>query len=415
VSSDSFPTSLTLRFPRITRLRMDGDAKEPHDIESDVQLWQRFNEVTAQRSAPESLNGVSFESSSDSPYGCRFLTESQTLRQKKQARTTNKIHYQPLVPVAAAETTLLAGKTFAVLDGRYSLHEDEIELSSATVQGWYGDAARVASQGDVHAFIKRHGGVVRLTPLNEICVLGGMWSNVRVLAYKGGREKGILRWTYVYREVARLQAAPNAFRNDEHTFENESNEPTLLDYIVLPRMQQEDGVARNADSQGDRASRRIASKCKIMDSLDLMRALRCVGHDRLSRPSEEVSWQRVDVENLRDIISPMRKFLWPGGLMNLQVVLYPDIFRDDFGLSEEHGMESRLHEAESSRSSNRIQRTIHLAQAMGANVTYHVEVANGQFGTMKPILPRLEYAKVFQSVSVASATRSRSFWCRRRT
>jgi ATP dependent DNA ligase C terminal region len=378
VSSDSFPAGLTLRFPRITRLRMDGDAKEPHDIESNDQLWQRFEEVTAQRRAVESLNAMSFKSNSDSPYGCRFLTESQELRQKKQARTVDRLHYQPLVPSVAAEARLLVGRRFAVLNGRYSLHKDEIEVALSKSEGWYDDAARVESQGDVQAFIKRHGGVVRLAPINDCCVLGGMWNDGRVLAH-GKEGFGILRWTYVYREVTRLKAAVAEGHNKETLFQ--IREPTLLDFLVLKRETDAHVLSRNADSKGDCAPRRIARECKIMDRLDLMMALRCVGQDRLSRSIIEKSREHGvygapssswDAEALRDTVWPMRRCLWPVGQNNCPVDLFPDIFRDDFELSEDLGPKNRLNEADSSRHTNHIHRSIPLAQSMGARVTYHL-------------------------------------------
>lgn len=382
VPSDSFPTDLTLRFPRITRLRMDGDAKEPYDIESDAQLRQRFDEVAAQRRAAVLVDFPSFESSSDSLCGCRFLTESQSSRQKKQTRATEKPQFQPLVPVVAAETRVLERKAFVVLEGRYCVHDDEIDLASARLQGWYDDAAMVESHRDVQAFIKRHGGIVRLAPLNDIYVLGGMWGDVRVLAHGNERVKGIVRWTYVYRMVTQLKAAAARVESGQESFVKETIKPTILDFLV-PCRETSDSKSGSvgADPNAHRFPHQIGRSCTITDRLELMRALQCVGQDRLSRTSEEAirdtgfpPRSRHGRTNgaLQDTISPMRRLLWPGGVKNLQVVLYPDIFRDDFGFHEESRAMSRLDDAESSRDANRIHRAIPVALAMGATVTSHL-------------------------------------------
>jgi hypothetical protein len=81
---------------------------------------------------------------------------------------------------------------------------------------------------------------------------------------------------------------------------------------------------------------------------------------------------------LQAIVCGPRKHLWPDGRENKKVILYPDMFRDDFGLDEQHSVadaepeEERRDSAESSRAANEISNSVALASAMGAIVTPHL-------------------------------------------
>jgi hypothetical protein len=378
VSSEVLPAGLTLRFPRITRLRMGGDAKSPYDIESDESLWQLYEGVLGQRASARSLNLVSITDQSAVSLGCRFLTESELLRQKRQTKIKRAPQFVPLVPNQRAETNILAGREFTVLNGRYSLRNDENDEALAKREGWYEDASTVSTAECVQIFIKKHSGSVRLLPQETTYLLGGMPDDVRVKAYSE-RSAGVLRWSYVFRLVSRLKVALASGLNV-----SEGLEPAVLDYLVRPLFQQHKRVSPYICRQ------------PALTEVEMMRALEIIGLDRQSRSKPEkkrldpdrglfgtafAGWQEIAScmpPRLQAIVYSPRENLWPLGMENKKVVLYADIFRNDFGLtdlysaSDKESMEERWDSADSSRESNEIGNCVTLASAMGAFVTSHL-------------------------------------------
>ena len=216
--STDFPLGITLRFPRITRLRMD---KKCDEIETSNGLGEILSHVQMQRA--QSANAVRLSSGpSSAPDLRRFLTE----RQFKNTKSKEKSRQSPL-PIAKAmldissnKTNIFRGLRFCVLDGTYALSVlDEYE---AQAEEWKFVAKSIRSRRDLVAYIQENGGTVILSPDSACFVLGGHKNDfkvkifieailsARILASKKKSKraqkikelsecKGVLHWTFPFR------------------------------------------------------------------------------------------------------------------------------------------------------------------------------------------------------------------------
>ena len=224
VFSSAFPVGVTLRFPRITRLRFD---KDPDEIESDTSLWDLYNKVEAERAqGANSFAPLSGDTGSKAKFK-RFLTESQYSKHKRSSAT--RVHQKKSLSVAIAanpqhrKSNAFLGLSFCVLNGNFSL-ESSMKALVSTEEGWIKSASAVRSKVDVESFVKEHGGKVKISPDEECFVLGGRKNDVSVRLHIRGIEsareltkhnekattqkalkyrkmashRGVLRWTFPF-------------------------------------------------------------------------------------------------------------------------------------------------------------------------------------------------------------------------
>eukprot|EP00978_Attheya_sp_CCMP212_P029441 scaffold104590_cov61-Attheya_sp.AAC.1 len=177
VTSDSFSAGVTLRFPRIGKIRADGfegGAKPSNEVESVGNLHQIYFERLSQISQIANESGNSSSLSQEITTGpttgpCRFLTYDQSTKKRQTVKTARRA--APLEVKAARistdavvlESNALKGRTFTVFVGNYSLKRGRLDAKEAEEQGWWDAASKVESSSDVIDFIRKHGGKCELT------------------------------------------------------------------------------------------------------------------------------------------------------------------------------------------------------------------------------------------------------------
>ena len=199
VPSELFSCGLTLRFPRITRLRVDGNSKHPSQIESDTDLWNIYSDFVADREKYSQTAPLSpgIENGQIALGPCRFLTESQS-RKRTIHRNTRKRTLGVLVSnkVEMVKSRALDGLSFTVLSGRYSLGRKR--LNSVSDKGkeasWVQVASAVRSKGDVESFLVSHGASVSVQ--GGSITVGGEHDDPKVISTTRDRE--VIRWTFFY-------------------------------------------------------------------------------------------------------------------------------------------------------------------------------------------------------------------------
>ena len=357
VVSDFFSVGLTLRFPRITKLRDGADDKKLHQIENDRSLWAIFQEVMESRTSTENADSVlGSPIKPDGKLLCRFLTEEQfaATRKAKKTRTTKQRAGIPMPRAQGSESQALSGMEFTVLDGNYALESKSIDAHQAEAEGWLNEAKAVKSSMSVKCFIKKNGGEVKLAIGKhdyKTFVIGGRENDARVRNYVGaienaitrapelnGRTKkaidnaalarhpGVVRWTFVYSAVKRWkdQQKEGAPKRDA------SFQPTILDYLARPR---------NARQH------RQPDNISISDTITLSRALQSAStllNLASSTPPDDKSqpsWQTIASISLEPHVRWIMscgpgKTLWPqdGDDASMRqeqgMILYADIYED---------------------------------------------------------------------------------------
>jgi hypothetical protein len=395
VKSSAFAAGVTLRFPRITRLR-DAYDKDVTEIESDLSLWNKFEDVTEKRGTGLGTISSAVGSPAKTPNTapCRFLTEKQygIEKKKKKPRATGIPSAVPVPNVKRIKSKVLAGREFTVLDGKYSLGDNNIDADEAKAEGWYAEARLVTSSACVKYFIQEHSGVVHVNPdvNKDIIVLGGIEDDARVFSFLRAIElapsrrdhwlsskskdagsnagkydrlsehPGVVRWTFVYSMVRHLLSSGT-----------EALHPTGLDYLARPR-----GIGYSSQ-----APELDLCREDLSSTVALRRALEIVGSaEEANHESSEGSWRSKAVTHLdpdkRWIMSGRHQNLWPfkeGRGIEQVVVIYPDIFLDvdTEGIPREISSRDDLakEETRSEAEIDPILSALPLAFIMGAQVT----------------------------------------------
>jgi hypothetical protein len=418
VYSPAFPLGLSLRFPRITRIRENGaDSKEPGECEKDRDLWEIFTSIEAQRSSSEGVAALVPGSPAPSAKykECRFLTEDQRLadQKKKKSRGTKGVRGVEMLPKPLeTESKALAGLCFTVLDGDYSRRES-IDMEEARERGWAEEAKLVKSSISVKAFIMKHGGTVRISGGDDTVVLGGSKTDARVgtavnamsvakaqtkkapkaqtkkaLQYQMmAQHEGVLRWTFVYSLVHRWLSKENADRMVSIKDGDPAMlKPTLFDYLV---------TAGNSEP----CFGELFSCTMLRRAMDIVTAFKRKSLENVNVDTSPLKktrrWQTIALDALnrddRWIVSCRHQPLWPyttkGGDSKVAavVILYPDVFGFDLGLlsesektiarsAENRAVDARWKRADSTLQSNGIASVLPLARVMGALVTPYLHV-----------------------------------------
>ena len=272
VESDAFSSGLTLRFPRLTKVREGADSKNPSDCESELSLWRIYQEVqqgreTSKNVAPAiggSPEGVAAAGGGKSR--TRFLTEQQYAESKRKKRTGTRTTKKPLgIAVATASessSNALKGVTFVVIGKGYKLALDSLEMEEAIEQGWQEEASRTKNADAVVSYIKKHGGVCKISAdKTTTFVLGGNRDDSKVKTHikaienarnqtEGKKSKtkafaameelargaGVVRWTFVHSLVHRWLAENPGATTSILECNPDMLQPTALDYLARPHV-----------------------------------------------------------------------------------------------------------------------------------------------------------------------------------
>ena len=433
VYSDAFSLGLSLRFPRITKLRIDGDYKKPQECETSSSLWDMLQRLQEERSGSYGAPADPVPGSQAAPSTftvSRFLTEDQFAaeQKKKRSRGHKVIRAVETVPRPSAfESEALRGLTFVVLDGgSYRLCEPSIDVDEAKEQGWNAEASLMKTGESIEAFIKKHGGKVHQNPTtpgvfvspgdNEF-VLGGSEADPKVINHiqsienalvassahtkKDGtakaktkkshedqtmaQQRGVLRWTFVFSLVHRWLSKEENKKTAIKNCDPALLEPTVFDYLVTA-----------GDSQpyfGELVSVTMLRRAMEIVGSNKRKKRENEGENNMDMPHKVQKWQTGAMKQLglneRWVMSSGRQSLWPypapgsSGVLKLTrvVILYPDMFGPDFGNLFEPNIASNGNGSDSARwkSTNElatasilISSTLPLARVMGALVSAHL-------------------------------------------
>lgn len=392
--SDSFSAGITLRFPRITKVR---DDKKPNEIESERSLWERYEEVQNSRASADGHVSLQMGSPDpkDSNRPCRFLTEEQYAASKKRKKAKVSRPLQKVyVPSASKQSAALEGVTFAVLGTKgFTLVEGSIDAQEAQENGWIEKARRVKNADSVRRFIQEHGGTLKISP-DDSCafVLGGSRDDPRVARYiqaiensqsllqsKSGKAKksvaqqkqekiaqspGVVRWTFVFSMVHQWQSTGADTEQSIQKANPDMLRPTVLDYLVRPVRPGDNATVDpglfDADLSTVGMMRRAIAF--VNQSKQLQGGIKASEED----PTQS-NWRDDAMESLgeddRWVAGSTQQPFWPykkGEEASPRMVLYPDIYNSP---SEDDEVN-----AFSAIRSSRIASVLPLARVMGAFV-----------------------------------------------
>jgi hypothetical protein len=415
VVSDSFSAGITLRFPRITKVRYDADSKDPSNIESEESLREKYWEVQKSRSnASVESTAITLGSPDRNRIGaqCRFMTEQQyqeSLRHRKRTSRRPKQQKFVVVPQADAVSTVLNGISFSVLGGTgYSLVEGTIEYDEATEQGWISNAKEFYDDKSVIQFIKKHGGKYKISVDHDCAfVLGGNINDSKVATYiraieharlqstmfsnkatskKGqelaniARSEGVLRWTFVVSLVYRWLQTNHTTTESILAVDPDFMKPSLLDYLVRPKpLAHDDNRIPMIDPSLYQSN--LSSISKMRRAMELLTAnsTTCSNEED---PAKLKNWRDICMDSLyesdRWIAASDIQSLWPytKGIASTPTtitVVYPDIHSPDgFGTKNDREVASNVtsrRRANSYLTNDWIASTLPLLRVMGAFIS----------------------------------------------
>jgi hypothetical protein len=403
VSSDTFPVGLTLRFPRISKVRIGADRKDPLEVEDDNDLLQIFRDVENCRSSNTEARNVTLSPLlSRKRDVCRFLTEkqfAQAKKSKKQKIVNRKRAVEVPRDVVKAVTTALHGFRFTVLNGTYRIDRNSVENDEAKQQGWLEAALLVKTADDVRKYIQEHGGVLRITADGGSClIVGGKEDDPMVKAHiqtienaqaellkqrfkreesttkaeklkEISAEKGVLRWTFVFSLVHQyLEKNPGGRSIDN--ISSTPAKPSILDYLARPRKESSmdvDPEIFDVDLNGAQA---------MQKALEIIK--------KTNKRKQPLSWREECMERLepdeRWICGCSSEPLWPykrdHDVMHV-VIVFPDVFSDGLGIPWPHHIsnesdQSRWRKLSNGAQANRLLAMLPLLLSTGAFVTPHL-------------------------------------------
>jgi hypothetical protein len=410
VLSDAFSAGITLRFPRITRVRQGADSKNASDIESEESLREKYLEVQNSRSSAAGSTAtmnLGSPSRSGASGTCRFLTETQYQESLKRKRVMSR-KSKPLILVPVPETdvvlsNILAGLSFAVLGTKgFTVKDGSIESDEAQEYGWSDKLYLFSGATSLIQFIKQHGGKYKISVDHDCSfVLGGSANDPKVVTYvaaidnarkqtalsvhksttkkgqelaKIGSSGGVLRWSFVVSLVYRWLAANHSLQESIVAADPSFLSPTILDYLVQPHSKENNELVDTS-----------LYECNLTSTSKMRQAIAIVKKNQaksLSHSSARLTnWRYCCIEQLNEserwIAGCKVQTLWPykrGKNSESRVVLYPDVFHQDLGQILESTVtpeieESRWTKVSSSPTTNWFLSVLPLARVMGAFVT----------------------------------------------
>lgn len=364
VVSDVFSAGITLRFPRITKVRTGADSKDVSDIESEESLREKYWDVQKSRSnTTAGFASISLGSPTRVEKGtsCRFLTEKQyheSFRKRRVVSRRAKSIKSIDIPDVEVVSNILNGVSVAILGGSgFVLTNGTLEYDEAQEEGWQGDVDQFTNVRSLIKFIKAHSGKYKISVDSECTfILGGNINDAKVANYirsiehartqssmfshkatsKKGKEiasiarsDGVLRWTFIVSLVHRWLATGHRLQDAIVDINPDFAKPTIIDYLVRPKpLVQVDILCPPIDERLYEAD--LTSVTKMRRALDIVKVSKSTSSPHLT-PS---TWSRTCMDKLTEaerwIAASKRQILWPYGRdyigQSLTVTVYPDIF-----------------------------------------------------------------------------------------
>lgn len=279
VSSTDFSSGLSLRFPVLKKIRLEGfsDYKSPLEIENEKSLHEIYHEVSAQaQEAEREIHGVS-NNAHQYLVTSKFTVASLEGKAKKIATKRKRDNIDtPLLRAPILENTadvecnIFQGKSFVVQEGKYRLDPGSLDEQEAKEFGWWDIARKVRDQKDVVNFIIKYGGIYHVTVNNETdFIVGGTLNDPRVQNLRkvledvpedrimgNGNTKGskalrkiheiggVIKWTYIYSFVKQALQSIRLHENEAPIFD-----PGRYDFLVTSTVTREK-VLQNEDQFG---------------------------------------------------------------------------------------------------------------------------------------------------------------------
>jgi hypothetical protein len=424
VASEEYSVGISLRFARIDKVRIDGDEKPLDEISTDNDLLRMYEENLRNRSDSTTLADSTFSpggqaSQSVMAPSARFLTPDEYKNASKKRKRKTIVSPSKVPKVEKKESWALKGVALTILEGKYSLDPNSLDAQEANEQGWYDKVIAVRSKEDVMEFVDRHGGTIMVSANGgDTLIVGGSQRDARVVNHMRGidyarslniqkpktkkeqqqlklsKSEGVLKWTFVFSLVhrwlaERSQARPDRDDGDGMGLDDYGGfpcikatspnllQPTKHNFLVLSRSTVKEKLGDDIFN--------LDNKNKLT-LIDLRRGLEELQETPVENP---LPWQYVGIHSMAEenrwALSCLHQSLWPYRARdnseegNRVVVLYPDIFRSEFGLLKgEEAVHEVLSGFQSERweniidNSNSIDSTLPLARAMGALVTAHL-------------------------------------------
>ena len=363
ITSNEWSAGVTLRFPRIKKIRAEGfgeDAKPVDQVETVESLQELYHGRQQQKVALGSqgsqilgsqnpLTATDIETSF-----CRFLTEEQNAKKRpsrrKQAFVAPEVKASRIpTPPSSKCSKILQGFTFTILDGIYHLEACNFDKKQAEEQGWQDRAQQIRCREDFIRFVQKHSGECILSgnALTDF-VVGGKQEDARVSNYRRAIEAvsldneyhksqkglnirkmahlgGVVKWTFVIAAVHRAIKEAWAQKIEQYdkvkeeagmmsnlcnlTIKEQFPEllrPTRYDYLVLSKVAK-DALLCTEDEYG-------IHLWEDSNIIDFKRALGEVGRGRkinkfktrkrddknVVQPSNLTPWQYRAISSLDD-------------------------------------------------------------------------------------------------------------------
>jgi ATP-dependent DNA ligase len=403
IRTPEYPSGLTMRFPRIKRIRhelMDGDPKSAYEVDTHNHIRQLHYLTLLSRQGGQDNNSFSpIGSSSTLMIQKKFLTTEEFARaQQHRKRKKRPLSSPSKVPkVEHVLSNALKGISFTVLEGNYSLDYEGLEAHDAKDNGWFQEASAVKRKEDVMFFIKSHGGSVKVSVDgdDDTIVVGGGRQDARVVNYMRGiqnaraqltsskskskklskiqslaTKEGVLKWTYVYSVVHRWLAGRSSPSSSSLKDSDAGYmQPKVHDYL-----------ARSTTQQGSNDHAFDLGNSSDVTKMDMLRLLEEYGASESNSKSASSTWQ----EEMISSFEPQDRWIFrsPIASSNLgegldRTVLYADIFDDVLGKAEESGSMQEFQVCDSGRwqqaaddvETEELRSVLPLASAMGATVS----------------------------------------------
>lgn len=367
VTSD-FQAGITLRFPRIERVRKrnTGDDKSPHHVETIEALRRAYREQMQRR---EGSGEIAFQSGSVENFGShsrRFQTAEEGL--KKKSKRNARTQHEPKWTMPHADrkdSAALNGLTIVALEGTYVLNDNSLDAEEAREEGWWRAAKEINKRDDLLLFISRHGGTPKISVAPETdLVVGGRPDDARVVMHhkgltlaikqrkRGNSSKvglsseamikigGVIKWTYLLSIVHQWNHAMRSFKAENleeqqrvlRTSCIKNTHPQLLAPVRHQYLNPSFYCYRTEDK--DIYGISTVNDCSM---IDFKRALQEADNQRRRKQARAASWQQnaslLSEPSLGWIVAgPLQKF-WPNQentKASKGVVIYPDLF-DNLG------------------------------------------------------------------------------------
>jgi len=268
VSSVDHSAGVSLRFPRISRIRAKNfdDPKSASDVETISEIHERyFQNQSQQQTAEREASSLSASQQINTGLTCKFLTSEQhsskvSIAKKRKSRRNDQVRAPNILSISKIESNFLSKYTFTVLEGTYKLDPNNLDGQQARNEGWFKDAKIVDCQQSIIDFILRHGGQCELIYNSETdLIVGGRIDDARVANHRRAIEAatldvhkaktkhkehlrkvadmGIIKWTFLFRAIHRIFVEGQKHGSLEETAI--ILKPRRYDFLVLSKIAEE--------------------------------------------------------------------------------------------------------------------------------------------------------------------------------